>query len=140
LFLKPHHDRRHGFFYNALEDGFNLLTNWYERTLRIAMRFRLATLTVPLLMLAGTFYLFKTMPTGFIPSQDSGFMFAATLGPQDISFDWVASHNHAAGAIVRADPDVQNGAVFVVGGNQAIIFARMKPRDARTHTVDQIIE
>ena len=33
-------------------------------------------------------------------------MFAGTLGPQDASFDWVASHNHAAGEIVRAHPDV----------------------------------
>ncbi len=32
-------------------------------------------------MLAGTVYLFKTMPTGFIPSQDSGFMFGVTQGP-----------------------------------------------------------
>ena len=27
-----------------------------------------------------------------------------------------------------------------MGGNQAFMFARMKPRDQRTHSVDQIIE
>jgi len=34
---------------------------------------------VAIAMLVGTIYLFKTMPTGFIPSQDSGFMFAGLL-------------------------------------------------------------
>src|SRR6185369_5199743 len=35
LFLKPpRHDKKHGFLYNFLEGGFNLLTSAYERTLR----------------------------------------------------------------------------------------------------------
>ena len=41
-------------------------------------------------MLAGTVYLFLTMPTGFIPSQDSGFVFGVTLAGQDISFESMA--------------------------------------------------
>jgi len=85
-------------------------------------------------------YLFLTMQPGFIPSQDSGFMFAGTLGPQDASFDWVAAHNHAAGELMRAHPDVAHVGVFVVGGNQAFMFANMKPREERARSVDQIIE
>ncbi|HEY4972785.1 MAG TPA: efflux RND transporter permease subunit, partial [Steroidobacteraceae bacterium] len=139
-FLKPEHHGRHGLGYRALEGGFNLLQRWYERTLGIAMRFRLVTLSIAVLMLVGTVYLFITMPTGFIPSQDSGFMFAGTLGPQDASFDWVAAHNHAAGEIMRAHPDIAHVGVFVVGGNQAFMFTNMKPREQRTHSVDQIIE
>src|ERR1043165_884793 len=53
-FLKPGHQARHGWMYRALEKGFNGLTGWYESTLRIAMRFSLATLTVAILMLVGT--------------------------------------------------------------------------------------
>ena len=103
-FLKSEHGARHGFFYRVLEGGFNLLTRWYENTLRVAMRFRLATLAVAVAMLVGTVYLFETMPTGFIPSQDSGFMFGAMLGPQDISFDSMARHTKAVGDIVPAQP------------------------------------
>ncbi len=40
----------------------------------------LVTLVVAVLMLVGTVYLFVTMPTGFIPSQDSGFMFGVVHG------------------------------------------------------------
>jgi HAE1 family hydrophobic/amphiphilic exporter-1 len=116
------------------------LQRWYEVTLGVAMRFRLVTLSTAVLMLVGTVYLFLTMSTGFIPSQDSGFMFAATLGPQDASFDWMSAHHHAAAEIMRANPDVAHVGEFVVGGNQAFMFANMKPRDQRTHSVDQIIE
>jgi HAE1 family hydrophobic/amphiphilic exporter-1 len=142
-FLKAHHNVRHGFFYNALEGGFNGLTRGYEATLRVAMRFHLVTTAVAVLMLVGTVYLFKTMPTGFIPSQDSGFMFAATLGPQDISFDSMAAHTKAVGDIIAAHPAVADVGVFVPGGgsmNQGIVFAHMKPHEERTMSVDQIID
>ena len=97
---------RHGFGYRVLEGGFNLLARWYETTLRIALRFHLVTFAVAVLMLVGTVYLFMTMPTGFIPSQDSGFFFGVTQGPQDISFDSMARHHRAIADIVSAQPYV----------------------------------
>jgi HAE1 family hydrophobic/amphiphilic exporter-1 len=138
-FLKTDHDRKHGFFYNALEKGFDLMASGYERTLAIAMRFSAVTFAVAVLMLVGTVYLFITMPTGFIPSQDSGFMFAIARGPQDISFESMAQHHHAIADIVAAHPDVKGVGAFVMGGNQAFLFATMKPRDQRKHSVDEII-
>jgi len=142
-FIKSEHETRHGVAYRTLEGGFNLLTRSYESTLRMAMRFRLATLAVAVLMLVGTVYLFTTMPTGFIPSQDSGFLFGALLGPQDISFDAMARKGHAIGEIVRADPNVSDVGAFVPGPqgmNGGAFFARMKPRDQRPLSVDQVID
>src|SRR4051812_2151761 len=86
-YLQTAHGRRHGRVYRILERGFDAMAHGYERTLRLAMRHSIATLSVAVAMLAGTVYLFLTMPTGFIPSQDSGIIFAAALGPQDVSFD-----------------------------------------------------
>ena len=139
-FLKVDHGRRRGFAYNALEGGFSLLAGGYERTLRIAMRFRLVTLAVAVLMLGGTVYLYMTMPTGFIPSQDSGFMFAGTLGPQGIAFDSMARHQRAIAEVFRAQPDVEAVGAFVLDSNSGFIFARLKPRDQRKLSVDQFID
>ena len=143
-FLKPDHHGEHGFFYNALEGGFNFLARWYERTLRIALRFRLATLAVAFLMLAGTVYLFRTMPTGFIPSQDGGNLIAAMQGPQDTSFESMAAHAKAVGDVIRAHPAIAHAGIFVPGGgggvNQGIVFAVTKPREERSLSVDQIID
>jgi HAE1 family hydrophobic/amphiphilic exporter-1 len=139
-FLKPSREGHHGLGYRALEGGFNLLARWYERTLGVAMRFRLATLAVAVLMLVGTVYLFVTMPTGFIPSQDSGFLFGITLGPQDISFENMARHHKAVADVIRREPGIENVVAFVVGGNQAFMFAKFKPRSERKMSVDQTIE
>jgi HAE1 family hydrophobic/amphiphilic exporter-1 len=139
-FLTTSHGKRHGWMYNTLERGFDLLARWYEVTLGIAMRWRLTTLGVALLMLLGTIYLFRTMPTGFIPSQDSGFLFSLTLGPQDASFDFMARHNRQVAEIMRKHPAVQDVVDFAMQGNSAFIFANMKPLEERTMSVDQIID
>jgi HAE1 family hydrophobic/amphiphilic exporter-1 len=142
-FIKSEHEQRRGWFYHSLENGFNLLARWYESTLRIAMRWSFVTLMVAVLMLVGTVYLFKTMPTGFIPSQDQGFAFGILLGPQDISFDSMARHAKAVGDIIRRDPGIEDIGVFVpglTGLNGGLFFAHMKPRDVRKASVDQIID
>jgi len=139
-FLRSERETRHGILYRTLERGHKLTERWYEMTLGIAMRFRLVTLGVAVLMLAGTIYLFKIMPTGFIPSQDSDFFFGITMGPQDISFENMARHHRAISEIVRAQPGVSDVGSFVIGGNMAFFFANMKPRAERTLSVDQTIE
>jgi HAE1 family hydrophobic/amphiphilic exporter-1 len=139
-FLRSNREAHHGLLYRALERGHKLTERWYEFTLGIAMRFKLATLAVAVLMLVGTVYLFKTMPTGFIPSQDSDFFFGITLGPQDISFENMARHHRAISEIVRAQPGVSDVGSFVIGGNEAFFFANMKPRAQRALSVDQTIE
>ncbi len=139
-FLKPSREAHHGFAYHVLESGFNRLARGYERSLRVTLRFRLATLGVAVLMLVGTVYLFRTMPTGFIPSQDSGFIMGITQGPQDISFESMALHHRAIARVVQAEPGVKEVIAFVIGGNQAMFFCDMGPRGTRRMSVDQTIE
>jgi HAE1 family hydrophobic/amphiphilic exporter-1 len=143
-FLKSDHDSRHGFFYHMLEGGFNRLARWYESTLRIALRFHPVTMLVAVAMLVGTVYLFRIMPRGFIPSQDSGFTFGVVVGPQDMSFDSMAQHLRMVSATMQADPNVAGvGAFGGAGGatsNQAFVFANLKPRNERALNVDQVIE
>jgi HAE1 family hydrophobic/amphiphilic exporter-1 len=139
-FLRDEHNRRHGVFYRALEGGFNLLTHWYEMTLRLALRFHPMTFLLALAMLAGTVYLFKTMPTGFIPSQDSGFIFGVMQGPQDASYEYMVGHTTAIRDIVKVNPAVDATMAFVAGGNQSFVMARLKPRGERALSADQFID
>jgi HAE1 family hydrophobic/amphiphilic exporter-1 len=139
-FLRNEHERRHGILYRGLEGGFNLLTRWYEVTLGLALRFHPVTFLVAVAMLVGTGYYFSAMPKGFIPSQDSGFIFGAALGPQDASFEYMARHTRAVADIVKASPAVADTIAFVPGGNQSFVFAKLKPRDQRTLSADQFID
>ncbi|HET8548797.1 MAG TPA: efflux RND transporter permease subunit, partial [Bryobacteraceae bacterium] len=138
-FLRMSHTARHGWLYHLLEGGFNRLARWYEWSLRIAMRHSFVTVAVAVLMFAGTFWLFFTMPTGFIPSQDAGFFFAFTMGPQDTSFEAMAKRHHAVTEIVRSHPAVRGTGGFVFAGNRGVLFARFKPRDQRDKSVDETI-
>jgi hydrophobic/amphiphilic exporter-1 (mainly G- bacteria), HAE1 family len=138
-FLKLDHGRRHGRLYRALEAGFDGMARAYDHTLQGVLKRRFATLAVAVLMLVGTVWLFVTMPTGFIPSQDSGSFFAFTMAGQDISFESMAKHLYALGEIARADPNVAHTGVFMMGGNQGGFFANLKPRSERALSVDQTI-
>ena len=94
-------------------------------------------------MLVGTVYLFETMPTGFIPSQDSGFLFGVMPGPAG-HFVRIHGRPRAGGAAISCAPIPKSPtwASFVTGAGstRAFFFASMKPRDQRQHSVDQIIE
>ena len=138
-FLRVSGQAHHGAIYRVLENGFNCLARWYDATLRIALHYQFATLMVAFAMLAGTLYLFFTMPTGFIPSQDSGFMFGVTMAGQDISFDAMAQKTRAVAQIAGNDPNVADVGAFAVGGNQGFFFVGLKPRDQRALSVDQFI-
>ena len=135
-----HEDGRHGRAYRFLEAGFEGLTRAYDYTLRKALKHRFATVVFAIAMLGGTVYLFLTMPTGFIPSQDSGFIFGITMAGQDISFESMAKHHRAIAEVAQQDPNVADIGAFLPGGNQGFIFARLKPRPERKISVDQFIQ
>ena len=139
-FLRYSHDGRHGRVYRGLEAAFNGMAHVYNTTLRAVLRHQFATVMAAILLLVGTVYLFFTMPTGFIPSQDSGFVFGVTMASQDISYESMVKHHKAVTDIVFHDPNVADGGAFVMDGNQGFMFLRMKPRNERKLSVDQFIE
>ncbi|HXJ38656.1 MAG TPA: efflux RND transporter permease subunit, partial [Bryobacteraceae bacterium] len=137
--LRMDHKAKHGRMYRILESGFEAMSGVYDRSLRAVLRYRFVTLLVAFALLGGTVYMFNIMPKGFIPSQDSGFFFAFLMGPQDTSFESMARHGYAASELVRHDPNVSDVGTFLLGGNQGAFFAKLKPRDQRQLTVDQVI-
>jgi len=138
-YLPPHH-RKHGSVYRALERGFNAIADAYDYSLRFVLRHKFATLTVGVAMLVGTVYLFMTMPTGFIPSQDGGYIFAVSMAGQDISYQAMADRQKAVADIMGSDPNVVGSLAFSQESNVGYGFSLMKPRSQRKLTVDQTIE
>jgi len=145
-FLRIDHKARHGLLYRALESGFDGMARVYEYTLKAVLHRQFATVVFALALLGGTFWLFFTMPTGFIPSQDSGFVFGATLASQDISFDSMVKHQTAAMKILQKDPNALNVGSFLEVGqflptpNSGVVFMALKPRSERALSVDQVLE
>ena len=87
-FLKPPHSMRHGRLYNAIETRVRRAgCSAYGWTLKQTIRFKGATMVVSALLLVGTVYLFRIVPTGFIPSVDTGQLNGQIEAIQGIGFD-----------------------------------------------------
>ena len=137
-YLPPQH-RKHGALYRALERGFESIANAYDYTLRKVLHHKFATMVVALAMLAGTVYIFRTMPTGFIPSQDSGYIFGVSMAGQDISYEAMALRQKAVADIMKTDPNVTGSLAFSQESNVGYAFSLMKPRSQRKLSVHQTI-
>ncbi|HUD71896.1 MAG TPA: efflux RND transporter permease subunit [Dongiaceae bacterium] len=143
------HDARavaHGAFYRATERVFDRSVAFYGRTLRWWIRHRWITLWGSLAVLAATVALVLVVPTGFLPSEDTGQVFAFTEAAEGIGFDALAAHQQELNAIVRRNPNVDAfmSSVGARGGisasNAGILFMRLKPRRERALSAQQFIE
>jgi len=146
-FLRPPHGEKHGRLFMAFERVHDGMTRLYDRTLQVVLRHRLATMMVSTLLVVATVYLFYRVPKGFLPSEDTGSIFAFTEAAEGISFDAMVKHQRQLAEIVMQDPYVLNLMSSVGGGSASIaantnngrIFIRLKPRSERPH-VDQVME
>jgi len=135
--LRPEHGRRHGRAYMAVERGFDALRDGYARTLRGTMNFPRLTVLVFVLTSAAAVWLGVAIPKGFLPTEDTGQLFAFTEGPQDISYDAMYRQQQLAVAKIRENPYVEDTMSFIgVGGsslqmNLGRVVITLKPRDQR---------
>jgi len=139
--------KRHGRLYAASERVFGASLALYERGLKWALGRKRLMLGFSALVLLATIWLFSIVPKGFIPSDDTGQIFAPTEAAQGISFEAMVEHQKAAAEVVRGDPNVEgfmsscgNRGNNVQGGNTGTIFMRLKPRDERRLSADEIIQ
>ncbi len=146
--LKPHNAQtvKHGRLYNALERMFDAWKNAYDVTLRWVLRHRRFTLVAFVVIFAVTGWMFAKMPKDFLPSEDSGQLFAFTEAAQDVSFDAMTALQQQAAAIVKDDPAIESVMSFIGAGgagatslNLGRMFIVLKPRTERA-TPDEIIQ
>jgi multidrug efflux pump subunit AcrB len=133
-----------GLFYRACERGFNWLLGGYEAALKWVLRHQAFMLLVFFGTLAATFSLYKMVPKGFFPQQDTGVIMGVTEAAQDISFAAMSQRHAQVLAIVQADPAVDTIASFVSGSGQSVVntgrmFVTLKERDQRDATAEQVI-
>jgi len=145
-FLRPHGNERHGRSYMVLEKFFDGLRDGYERSLTWVLNHRFATLMISLLLIPVTFALFLIIPKGFLPTEDTGQIFAITEAQQGISFDDMKKHQQEIADIIAEDPNVEAFMSSIGAGgpnaaaNSGRIFMRLKPRSERKLSADQIIQ
>ncbi len=143
--LKPEGEVRHGALYRWSERAFEALQSGYMAMLGVVLRARTITFLVFLATLAATGYLFWTIPKGFFPEQDTGFIGGLTQASPDISYPEMVKLQERVGAIVLKDPAVYS--VFMdVGGdnggnalNQGHVNITLKPRNERDASAQEVM-
>jgi HAE1 family hydrophobic/amphiphilic exporter-1 len=146
-FLRPHREEEtHGRFYHAMEAVFNGMYRFYAWSLERVLRLRRTILIGTIVMTLVTIWLFTRVPSGLLPNDDLGAIFAFTEAAQGTSFEEMKRYQQQLAAIVHDDPNVE---AFMSsagaggnrsGGNSGFMFIRLKPRSERTLNADQVIQ
>jgi HAE1 family hydrophobic/amphiphilic exporter-1 len=107
-----------------------------KRLVRVAV----LCLAILVAVLAASGGLFKLTPTGFLPEEDQGAIFAVLQLPEGASQNRTAEMAERAAAIIQSEPDIA-GLLAVVGydfinavaaSNKAFFVAQLKPYEERT--------
>ena len=144
--LKPiDHHEKHNFLLRSFEWSFNKLTSGYSWALKKTVKVPKVVLAITLGTFVLTGYMFQAIPKGFFPTEDIGQISAATVGPDDASFDAMVARQAVLAEILKRDPDVLSVISTVGGGNAAStvnsgrIFITLRDKPERTDGVLQVI-
>jgi len=145
-FLKRHSHEKRGRLNQWAEDVFDASVRFYDRGLQWVLRHQFPALISTIVLIFVTGYLYVTIPKGFFPEQDTGFIFGQAEARQDISFQAMANLQNELAAIIQKDAGVQGVVGFVgsTGGNSsentARMFIQLKPFGQRDASAQQIIQ
>ena len=127
LFLSRESDQPKGRINRAFEGFFDWMLAEYDRGLNWVFRHQLSMLLMTLSLVVVTGYLYYVIPKGFLPEQDTGFLFGQLEARQDESFPAMAKLQDQIAKIVIQDPAVSGMVSFAgsTGGNSSENTARM---------------
>ncbi len=130
---------------NPLFAGINKLiqggTSAYVALLHGITRWKLAVIAVFLIGLTATWFVYRRVPTSFLPNEDQGYFIVIVQAPPGASLDYTTQVMDKASAIITKNSDVLG--VFSVPGftggagsaaNQGLMFAVLKPVSERSDT------
>ncbi|MEO8099057.1 MAG: efflux RND transporter permease subunit [Acidobacteriota bacterium] len=144
-FLKPPSEH-HGKLYNFFERGFDAVRDVYSWTLSGVIRHRIVTVMVAIGTVGATYAVYRQLPMGFIPSQDTNQLNGTTEFSEDASFDVMARLQQEVASVVAKNPNVEaffsnvNAGNANNGSNSGRLQIRLTPGGSRKETPENIIE
>ena len=145
MLLRHRDPARAGWLYRASERFFDGLLAVYAATLRFVLRHQVATMAVAVATMAATAQLYRDVPKGFFPTQDTGVLLGISEAAPSVSFEGMARRQLALNKAVLADPAVESLSSFIGidGVNTTVNSGRMlinlKPAEERGSGVADVI-
>ena len=121
----------------SIDGWFRRVTARYERSLVWSLQHRRLMLGLTLGTIVLTFFLYGSVPKGFLSEQDTGLLRGTTMAAPSVSFAEMSRLQQRVAALILKDPAVAevSSSVGVVNGddqpNQGEMLITLKPRNER---------
>jgi HAE1 family hydrophobic/amphiphilic exporter-1 len=134
-------------FIDAFNRGFEKLTAKYVWLLRLIAHRKLITLGLFVVFGVGIFLISNNLPSGFIPSEDQGMLYAIIQTPPGSTLERTNDLSNKLVAIIQKVDGVQSVSSIAGyevltegrGSNAGTCLINLKPWSKRKHTVSEII-
>ena len=139
--------KKEGWFARHFDSAFHRLTGGYERTVGFLARHRFIIVVVFIALVGATGYLFKSVPTGFLPPEDQGYFIVLVQTPEGTSLERTQQVVDDVEKILMETPGVASVVTFggfsLVNMNSApnvgSLFPTLKPWSEREGPQGQLL-
>lgn len=139
LLLRPRPENQNilGRFFAGFNRGLDWVRRRYRASLQFLVRLKYVVLALFIASLALTAWLYRAVPSAFLPEEDQGYFITLVQAPEGVSLNYTQKILDQADAIVRQQPEVASN--FAIAGfsfagnapNQGIMFTLLKPWEER---------
>ncbi len=151
ILLRPEHpdEKSKGLlnkFFYRFNRWFEKITNSYSNGVKRSIKYARFVVVILLCIYVGTFFLFKSKPTGFIPQEDEGRLYITYELPEASSTIRSLETLNKMMQIVGSTPGIAhyaalgglNVVTFATKSNSGTIFTQLKPWDERKDKAKQL--
>jgi multidrug efflux pump len=145
--LRPLHGGGGGWAVRSFDAFFNLLNRAYDKTLRLALRYRVLMLVGAGAAVALIVLLVRVLPSELVPTEDRSIAFGIVIAPEGSTLDYTDKYMREVESRVLALPERQGlftaiGLGFGGPGNvtNGFMFLNLKPHHDRDKSQQQIVQ
>ncbi|MFB3813045.1 MAG: efflux RND transporter permease subunit [Terriglobales bacterium] len=148
LLLRPTDREKQNAFFRGINALIRGGTHSYRNWLGHVSQWKLPILAIFVLALLATWWMYRKVPTSFVPEEDQGYFMVIVQGPPGASVNYTSRVTDRASEILAQNPDITG--IFAVPGfsfggaapNRGIIFINLKESSERkgaAHSAQAII-
>ncbi|WP_313374603.1 efflux RND transporter permease subunit [Chishuiella sp.] len=144
LFLKPHQEGEHkrNFiqrFFDSFNTAFNVMTHKYGNSFKFLVKHKWISFLIIIASALGIYGVTKVIPSGFVPTEDNGFIIGNVELPAGASMDRVYEVEREFQQKIKDIPGIDkatiisgNSIINGAGSNYGMMFMKLKPFEERT--------
>jgi HAE1 family hydrophobic/amphiphilic exporter-1 len=135
-------------FFRLVDKTIAAVTNGYRRGLHGILDHKAIAMILFFAGLIGTYFMYKLVPSAFVPNEDQGYIMLIVQSPTGASLDYTSKIEDQVQQFLATVPEIRG--VFAISGfsftgtapNRGIIFATLKPyseRKSDEHGADAVV-